>query len=122
MREETKEIEVEIEVGDSKFLYSNKVVEASKKHLTKKGFVEEIGFKKLVAPFKEKIEQRGWETVSKHMKLGKRALVKEFYTNLSDRKNMTCYVRGRWVPFGERALSQLLGLKTVRDCTVYEQL
>ena len=52
----------------------------------------------------------------------RRALVKEFYANLCERKTLTCYVRGRWVPFGESAISKLLGLKAVGDCIAYEQL
>ena len=56
------------------------------------------------------------------MEQGRRALVKELCANLYHRKNLTCYVRGRWVPFGEKAISQLLGHKTVGDCTAYEQL
>ena len=53
--------------------------------------------------------------MSKHKEPGRRALVKEFYTNLGDRKNLTCYVKGRWVPFGERAISQLLVIRPVED-------
>ena len=58
--------------------------------------------------------------MSKHIMPGRRALVKEFYANLGDRKNLTCYVKDTGVPFGERAFSQLLGLKPVRDCAEYE--
>ena len=81
--------------------------EVFRKNLVKKGFVEERGFKEIMSPFKEEIERRGWEVVCKHLESGRRALVKKFYTNLGERKNLTCYVRGRWVPFGERAISQL---------------
>ena len=55
----TKEIEVEIEAGDARAFYSYRGVEAYKKHLVNKGFAEERGFKKLVAPFKEDIEKKG---------------------------------------------------------------
>ena len=48
--------------------------------------------------------------------------MKEFYANLGDRKNLTCYVKGRWVPFGERALSQLFKLKEGGDCSEFENL
>ena len=60
--------------------------------------------------------------MSKHMEPGRRGLVKEFYTNLCNRKNLTCYVRGRWVPFGERAISQLLVIRQVEDYIEYEKL
>ena len=90
-----EEIEVVVEEGEAKAFYSNKGAKAFQKHLAKKGFVEERGFKQLVSPFKEEIERQGWEKVSQHRKSVVRALVKEFYTNLSEQKNMACYVRGR---------------------------
>ena len=48
--------------------------------------------------------------------------MKEFYVNLGERKDLTCYVKWRWVPFGERTISQLLRLRPVGDCTEYELL
>ena len=53
------EIEVVVEEGEVRAFYSNKGAEAFQKHLEKKGFVEERGFKQLVSPFKEEIERRG---------------------------------------------------------------
>ena len=94
---------------------SDNGTEAFKKHLVKKGFVEERGFKKLVSPFKEEVKKRGWETVSQHMEPGRNALVKEFYANLGERKNLSCYAKGRWVPFRERVISQLFRLRVVGD-------
>ena len=58
----------------------------------------------------------------KHLELGRRALVKEFYTNLGERRNLTCYVKGRWVPFEERVISQLFGLREGGYYVKYEQL
>ena len=43
-----EEIEVVVEEGEAKSFYSNKGAEAFQKHLAKKGFVEERGFKQLV--------------------------------------------------------------------------
>ena len=40
-----KEIEVVVEEGEARALYSNKGAEAFQKHLAKKSFVEERGFK-----------------------------------------------------------------------------
>ena len=57
-----------------------------------------------------------------HMESSRRALVKEFFSNLGERKNLTCYVRGRWVPFGERTISQLFKLKGGGDCSEFEKL
>ena len=84
--------------------------------------MEERGFKELVSPFKEEIERRGWEKLSQHKEPGVRALVKGFYKNLGEQKNLTCYVKGRWIPFGERAISQLLELRSMSECKEYDQI
>ena len=110
-----EEIEIVVEEGKDRAFYYNKGEEDFKKNLAKKGDVEERGFKQLLSPFKEEVERRGWETVSQHMEPGRRALVKEFYANLGGRKDLTCYVRGRWIPFGERVIYQILGLKQVGE-------
>ena len=86
-----------------------------KKHSVKKSFIEE-------REFKEEIKRRGWEKLSQHREPGVWALVKEFYANLGEQRNLTCYVRGRWIPFEEKAISQLLGLRPVNDYKEYEQL
>ena len=52
--------------GVEKAFLSDKGGETFKKTLTKKGFIEERGFKELVPPFKEEIERRGWEVICKH--------------------------------------------------------
>ena len=111
-----EEIEVVVEEGEARAFYSNKGAEAFQKHLAKKGSVEERGFKQLVSPFKEEIERQGWEKLSQHREPRVRALVKEFYANLGEEKNLTCYVRERWILFGERAISQLLHLRLVGEC------
>ena len=49
-------MEVMVEEGEARTLYSDKGAEVFQKHLAKKGFVEERGFKQLVSPFKEDIE------------------------------------------------------------------
>ena len=120
VREEIEEVEGDSR-GAEKFL-TYKGVEIFKKTLAKKGFIGDRGFKELVPPFKEKIERRGWELLCKHLDLGRRTLVKEFYANLGDRKNLTCYIRGRWVSFGERALSQWFKFKEREDCSKFEKL
>ena len=114
---------MDVESGEARVFFTNKAVKAFKKILVKKGFIEEMGLKELVPSFKEEVERRGWEAnICKHLELGIKALVKEFYANLEERRNLTCYVKGRWVPFGERAISQLFGLQEDGDCTKYEKL
>ena len=57
VREEVKEMEVE--AGEERLFITDKGAEIFIKTLAKKGFIEERWFKKLVPPFKEKIERRG---------------------------------------------------------------
>ena len=85
LREENEEVEVE--GGEALVFFIGKGAEDFQKNLTKKGFEEERGFKEIASPFKEEIKRRGWEAVCKHLELGRRALVKEFYPNLGDRRN-----------------------------------
>ena len=103
VREEVEEVEGDL--GGVRVFLTDKGAEIFKKTLAKEGFIGGRGFKEFVPPFKEEIERRGWEMLYKHLEPRRRTLVKEFYENLVDKKNLTCYVRGRWVPFGERALS-----------------
>ena len=53
-----KEIEVVVEEGEARAFYSHKGVEVFQKHMAKKSFVEEMGFKEFVSLFKEEIERR----------------------------------------------------------------
>ena len=80
-------IEVVVEERKARAFYSHKGAEVFQKHLAKKSFVEERGFKEPVLPFKEEIKRRGWEKLSQQKELGVRALVKEFYANLSEQRN-----------------------------------
>ena len=90
---------MEVESIEARVFFTSKGVKAFKKILANKGFVEERGFKELVPPFKEEVERRGLEAICKHLESGRKALVKEFYANLGERRNLTCYVRERRVPF-----------------------
>ena len=78
--------------GGARVFLTDKGEEIFKKTLTKKGFIGDRGFKELMPPFKEKIERRGLEMLCKHLEPGRRTIVKEFYANLGDKKNLTCYV------------------------------
>ena len=50
-----------------------------KKHYGNKGFIAERRFRNPIPPFKEMIEQRGWEALCAHQKSGYAAVVREFY-------------------------------------------
>ena len=114
--------EVEDRGGEDRVFFSENGVLNFKDILAEKEIIGERGFQDIVQPFKKEIERRGWGKICKHPSEGRIAFVKEFYANLRDRKNLTCYVRGKWVPFEERTLSQLFELKEVGDCSEYEEL
>ena len=86
---------MEVEAREAQEFFTEKGAEVFRKNLVKKEFLEERGFKEIVLPFKEEIKRRGWEAVCKHLEPGRRALVKEFYVNLGERRNLTCYVMVR---------------------------
>ena len=44
-----------------------------------KGFIVERGFKKLIPPFSEMLQNRGWPSLGMHKVLDCVALVKEFF-------------------------------------------
>ena len=52
-----KENEMVVEEGEARAFYSHKGAEVFHKHLAKKSFVEERGFKELVMSFKEEIKR-----------------------------------------------------------------
>ena len=68
--------EEDVEDFVSEEAYSNR-----KKHYANKGFVAERRFKNPITPFKEMIEQRGWEALCAHQ-------------------------RGVWVPYGAKAINE----------------
>ena len=99
--EKGKEREEEVEDFVSKEAYSN-----WKKYYANKGFVAERRFRNPITPFKEMIEQRGWEALCAHQKSGYTAVVREFYSNLVGRKDNSVLVRGVWVPYGAKAINE----------------
>ena len=50
--------------------------------LVDKGFVSERGFGKLISPFSEILENRGWESFYAHTTPGFSTLAREFYVNM----------------------------------------
>ena len=92
------------------------------KKLQKKDFIRDRGFKKSISPFKEIIEKRGWRITCQHMPSKFSALVREFCTNMVDRKDTQCYVRGKWVSFNRHDINQLLKLGKLSNGTKFKEL
>ena len=53
--------------------------------LKDRGFIAERGFKRLISPFAEMLEKRGWQSLDEHKEPGCVALVKEFFANLVEK-------------------------------------
>ena len=60
-----------------------------------KDFIGERGFNKLISPFRELIEKKGWSLLCEHKPAGFAAIVREFYANMVGKKERMCYVRGQ---------------------------
>ena len=59
-----------------------------------KGFISKRGFGKLISPFIEIIEKKGWEFFCTHKAPGFSALEREFYENMVGIREDSIYVRG----------------------------
>ena len=62
--------------------------------LQHKDFIGERVFRKLISPFLEVIENRGWHLFSEHKAPGFVDVVKEFCSNMVGSMEKTVYVRG----------------------------
>ena len=93
-----------------------------KKHYAKKGFVSERRLRNPITPFKEMIEQRGWNALCAHQNPGYKAVVKEFYSNLVGRKDNTVFVRGVWVPYGAKAINEAYGMAGHKHGSKFKKL
>ena len=109
--------EEEVEDFVSEEAYSN-----WKKHYANKGFVAERRFINPITPFKEMIEQRGWEALCAHQTSGYAAVVKEFYSNLVGRKDNTVFVRGVWVPYGAKAINEAYRMAGLKHGSKFKKL
>ena len=82
----------EEETGNDKDFVSEEAKDLWNKLLADKGFVSERGFGKLISPFSEIIEKRGWESFYAHTALGFSALAKQFYANMVGMREDSVYV------------------------------
>ena len=67
--------------------------------LADKAFISERGFGKLISPFSDIIEKRGWECFCALTVPGFSTMAREFYANMVGIREDSVYVRGVWVPF-----------------------
>ena len=75
---------------------SKKAIALMEGSLKDRGFIAERGFKKVISPFTEMLEKRGWQALSEHKEPGYASLVKELFANMVEREGKRVYVRGQW--------------------------
>ena len=87
-----------------------------------KEFVCKRGFGKIISPFSDVIEKRGWGFFCEHKAPGFSALPREFYANMVGMKDDSVYVRGVWVPFGDRRINENFKLRDFKHGSKYKKL
>ena len=106
----TDEAEAEQRKYRTRNLVSNKAEALMEICLKDRGFIAERGFKKLISPFAEMLENRGWQSLGEYKEPGYAALVKEFFANLVEREGKKVYVKGQWIDFNKEEINRLYSL------------
>ena len=121
-RQKTVRRTEEEETGSDKDFVSTEAKYLWNRLLADKGFVSERGFCKLIPPFSEIIEKRGWECFCAHMAPVFSALAREFYANMMGMREDSVYVRGVWVPFGHKRINEMFKLKELKRGSKFKKL
>ena len=82
----------------------------------------ERGFGKLIPPFSEVIEKRGWGFFCEHKASGFSALAREFYANMVGMKEDSVYVRAVWVSFRHRRINEMFKLRELKHGSKYKKM
>ena len=121
-RQKTVRHTEEKETESDKDFVSTKAKDLWNKLLADKGFVSERGFGKLISPFSKIIEKRGWEFFCTYKALGFSARAREFYANMVGMREDSVYVRGVWVPFGQKRINEMFKLKELKHGSKFKKL
>ena len=91
-------------------LISEKATALMEGSLMNRGFIVERGFKNIISPFAEVLENSEWQLLAEHKESGCASLVKEFYANMVEKEGKIVYVRGQWVEFSRENINRLFNL------------
>ena len=83
--------------------------------LKDRGFIDERGLKKVISPFAEMLEKRGWQSLGEHNEPSYASLVKEFFVNMVEKEGKRVYFRGQWVEFSREEINRLFNLRVQKD-------
>ena len=103
-------------------LVSKRAYFAWRDKLQHRDFIGERGFSKLISPFQELIEKKGWNLLYDHKALGFVDLVKEFYANIVGIKEKTMYVRDKWISFSRANINQNFNLNERKNGSKFKKL
>ena len=122
MKRVAEEAETEQRNERVRNLISDKASTLMEKILKDRGFIVERGFKKLISPFSEMLEKRGWQSLGEHKALGCAVLVKEFFANMVEEERNKVYVRGKLIDFSKEMINGLFNLKVQKDGSKFKRL
>ena len=122
IKREVVEAEIEQRNERVRTFISDKAFVLMEKILKDKGFIVERGFNKLISPFFEMLEKRGWQLLGEHKAPGYPALVKEFYASMVEEKGKKVYVRGKWIDFSKETINEMLNMKVLKDGLKFKKL
>ena len=105
----------------AKNFISEKAAALMEGSLKDRGFITERGLKKVITPFAEMIEKRGWESLGEHREPGCASLVKEFVANMVEKEEKKVYVRGHWVEFSKEEIKRLFNLRVQKDGSKFKK-
>ena len=89
--------------------------------LKDRGFIAERGLKKVISPFAEMLEKRGWQSLGEHNEPSYASLVKEFFVNMVEKEGKRVYVRGQWVEFSREEINKLFNLRVQKDGSKFKK-
>ena len=99
-------------------LILDKATALMEKSLKDRGFIVERGFNRLIFPFAEMLEKRGWQSLGEHKEPRCAALVKVFFVNMVEEEGNKVYVRGHWIDFNREKINRGFNLKVQKDGSI----
>ena len=87
-----------------------------------KDFISERGFSKLISPFVERIEKKGWHLFCEHKALGFVDVVREFYSNMVGLREKTCFIKGQWISFNREKIDETFNLNERKYGSKFKRL
>ena len=87
-----------------------------------KDFIRKRGFSKLISPFQEIVESKGWHLFYEHKAPRFVDVVKEFYTNMVGMKDKTVYVRNKWISFSREEIDKTYNLNERKNGSIFKKL